>query len=172
MFNNPIQIISCISMPSYSCASANRRVLSQIIWPQIRHYHDPKHGFFEEEPPKSPYEQRLATAKDKLRWRTSMSEKQDEWKSKFGLFSSKKNNDMDTLMWFQRPIDLTISGWKRRREEKRVTLEIFMQQYLPERNHALGADLAAAHFIVHRDGSVKYTYIYIYLKNFFCLPLH
>lgn len=157
MFNNQIHFIgriSSASIASYSCAS--RRNVSQINWPQIRHYHDPKHGFFEEEPPKSPYEQRLAAAKDKLRWRTTMSEKSDEWKSKFSLFASKKNEDIDTLMWFQRPIDLTISGWKRRREEKRVKLETFMQQYIPQRHIILGPDLAAAHFLVHRGGSVKY----------------
>lgn len=130
--------------------------LSTIIINQARRgYHDPKSGHFEEEPPKTAYEQRLDKAKVKLRWRTPLNESKEEWKSKFSLFAPKKGEDVDTLMFFQRPIDLSISGWKKRREAKRVKLEIFMQQFIPERHHILGSDLAAAHFVVHRGGSVK-----------------
>lgn len=129
--------------------------LSVINFQQSRNYHDPKTGYFEEEPPKSAYEKRLDIDKAKLKWRVPFNEKDDEWKSKFSLFAPKKNEDVDTVMLFHRPIDLTISGWKKRRLAKRIKLEKFMQQFIPERHNILGNDLAAAHFVVHRGGSIK-----------------
>lgn len=155
MFMKPINLlnrVSTITNPSYIYSNT---MLTSIKFHQARSYHDPKSGHFEEEPPKTAYEQRLDKDKEKLRWRTPLNENTREWQSKFSLFAPKKTEDVDTIMWFQRPIDLSVSGWKKRREAKRVTLEIFMQQYIPERHQILGSDLAAAHFVVHRGGSVK-----------------
>lgn len=93
--------------------------------------------------------------KESLQWRTEWAERKNEWYSKFKVFSTDHNNT-DAISLLQTRIDLrpsSIRNWLKNRRER---VERFMQQYLPERNRILGNDLAAAHFLVHRGGSIKF----------------
>ncbi|GLV32261.1 Nucleobindin 1 [Carabus blaptoides fortunei] len=102
--------------------------------------------------------------KESLQWRTPWDQRRGEWYSKLKLFGSDHNN-ADVIRFLQSPIDLSPSAikrwWYRKQEEK----EIYMQQYIPERNQILGDDLAAAHFIVHRGGSVKFVGENVWIKQ-------
>lgn len=109
----------------------------------------------EQKPPPTDFEVRLAEDKARLQWRTPLFEQKDKWYTKFKVFGSDKNENTDIIGMLQKPIDLSVQGFKDRRERKRVKIEKFMQQYIPERHQILGNDLAAAHFLVHRGGSVK-----------------
>lgn len=111
----------------------------------------------EEKQPKTPFEVKLAEAKEKLKWRTPYNERDNEWYTKFKVFAPEKNEDVDMITYLQTPFDLTLKGRRKRIERKRVALEKAMQQFVPDRHKILGNDLAAAHFLVHRGGSVKYA---------------
>lgn len=113
----------------------------------------------EEVKPQTPFQIKLAAAKEKLKWRTPFNERETEWYTKFKVFAPEKNEDVDMIAYLQTPFDLTLKGRRERNERKRVALEKAMQQFVPERHQILGNDLAAAHFLVHRGGSVKYVYI-------------
>lgn len=97
----------------------------------------------------------IAEDRARLKWRTSV---QGEWRSKFSLFAPDPENASNStfLTMMQQPFDFSPSGikkWKKNRDKK---LEIAMQSFIPERHQMLGNDLAAAHFIVHRGGAVKF----------------
>ncbi|KAF4521811.1 hypothetical protein B566_EDAN012468 [Ephemera danica] len=87
-------------------------------------------------------------------WRTPWHEKEGEWYTSFKLFASKSSPDF--IRFMQQDIDLRPSSirqwWHRKLEEN----ELFNQRYIPERHQILGNDLAAAHFIVHRGGAVRF----------------
>lgn len=103
------------------------------------------------------FELRLAEDKAKLKWRIPYFEKKEEWYTKFKSFSKETNENIDIIAMFQRPIDFSVQGYKDRKERKRVKIEKFMQQFVPQRHQMLGNDLAAAHFLLYRGGSVKYV---------------
>lgn len=106
--------------------------------------------------PQTPFEMKLAAAKDRLRWRRPYGERAGEWHSKFEVFGTKRNEADDGVIAFlQQPLDFDPERRRKERERKRVADERFLQQFLPERHQILGNDLAAAHFLVHRGGSVK-----------------
>lgn len=105
--------------------------------------------------PETPFEIKLAEAKEKLKWRTPFNERENEWYTKFKVFAPEKNEDVDMIAYLQTPFDLTLKGRRERKERKRVALEKAMQQFVPDRHKILGNDLAAAHFLVYRGGSVK-----------------
>lgn len=108
------------------------------------------------EPPATAYELKLAAAKQQLRWRQPYGERKGEWYSKFKVFASEKNEaDNDMIAFMQQPLDFSLEARRVKREKKRVADERFMQQFVAERHRILGNDLAAAHFLVHRGGSVK-----------------
>lgn len=109
----------------------------------------------DDDPPPTPLQQKIAIAKEKLKWRTPYHENKKEWYTKFKVFAPDKNEDVDMIAYLQQPIDLTLKGRRERKERKRVSDEKFMQQFVPDRHQILGNDLAAAHFLVHRGGSVK-----------------
>lgn len=109
-----------------------------------------------EKKPQTPFEIKLAAAKEKLKWRTPYNERDSEWYTKFKVFAPEKNEDVDMIAYLQTPFDLTLKGRRARKERARIALEKGMQQFVPERHKILGNDLAAAHFLVHRGGSVKY----------------
>lgn len=128
----------------------------------------------EEKKPGTPFEKKLAEAKEKLKWRTPYNERETEWYTKFKVFAPEKNEDVDMIAYLQTPFDLTLKGRRERKERSRIELEKAMQQFVPERHRILGNDLAAAHFLVHRGGSVKYALflviiisIYVYLNIVF-----
>lgn len=104
---------------------------------------------------KEPLKKNIQDDIDELKWRTPMGEKSDEWYSKFKLFATENDTNSQVLTAMQQPFDFSITGIKKRRKNKAVKTEIFMQQFIPERHEILGNDLAAAHFVVHRGGSVR-----------------
>lgn len=108
-----------------------------------------------EEKPQTAFQKKLAESKERLKWRTPYNERDTEWYSKFKVFAPNKNEDVDIIAFLQQPIDLSLKSMRERKERKRVKTEIYMQQYVTERHQILGNDLATAHFLVHRGGSVK-----------------
>ncbi|CAG9855724.1 unnamed protein product [Phyllotreta striolata] len=91
------------------------------------------------------------------------------------LFHTEKSQ-RSVMQQLQAPIDFTPSGirnwWARKKDEH----EIISQSYLPQRNQMLGNELAAAHFIVHRGGAVKFYNDAGWIKadenNNYVLPRH
>lgn len=103
-------------------------------------------------------QEKIELAKKKLQWRKPFNEQDSFWKSKFGLWSDDKSEEasFDTIELMQTEFDFSWKGMKERRERKRSKLQALMQQFIPERHDILGNDLAAAHFVCFRRGSVKY----------------
>lgn len=93
--------------------------------------------------------------KDSLQWRTERGSTKDEWYSKFKVFGSDENS-VDIIKFLQTRINLSPSAIKEWWVDKQLEKEKIMQSYIPERNKILGNDLAAAHFVVHRKGAVKF----------------
>lgn len=106
------------------------------------------------------HQKKIEEAKKKLQWRTPFVEQDNFWNSKFSLFTSDKTDlaSADVIALLQTKFDFSWKSIKEKRERKRVTTAKFLQQFIPERHHILGNDLAAAHFICFRRGSVKYVY--------------
>ncbi|KAH8378805.1 hypothetical protein KR009_001432 [Drosophila setifemur] len=97
----------------------------------------------------------LATDKLKLNWRTPIGDRPQDWNSKLKLFSNSEQTS-DFIVMMQKPLDLSpksMRQWWAKRQER---IERHMQQYIPERHKILGADLAAAHFILYRGGAAKF----------------
>ncbi|KAG5891697.1 hypothetical protein JTB14_021167 [Gonioctena quinquepunctata] len=96
-----------------------------------------------------------AVTKEDMQWRTPWHQKEGEYYSFLRTFY-KEDNNRSLLQKLQAPIDLspsTIKKWWAKKKEQR---DIIFQSYIPERNQVLGNELATAHFIVHRGGSVKF----------------
>ena len=88
------------------------------------------------------------------------SERKSEWYSGFKLFMGEDEGQKTTETFVTKvvqPIDLRpsslVKAWKDGKEKQ----ERFLQQYSAERQNALGNDLAAAHFLVFREGKVKFV---------------
>ncbi|BFF97356.1 distal membrane-arm assembly complex protein 2 [Drosophila madeirensis] len=99
----------------------------------------------------------LASDKQRLKWRTPIGDRPEDWgNSKLKLFSNSEQNS-DFIVMMQRPIDLSpknMKQWWANRQEK---IERHMQQFIPERHKILGAELAAAHFILYRGGAARFV---------------
>ena len=98
----------------------------------------------------------LEQDKSAMQWRTPIGDRPEDWNSKLKLFSNTEQTS-DYIIMMQKPIDLSpssIKNWWRKRKER---IERHMQQYVPERLQILGPDLAAAHFLLYRGGSVKFS---------------
>lgn len=107
---------------------------------------------------KKPVKKHIEEDKARLQWRQPIADRPNEWYSKFKLFAPEKDTNSTLITMFQQPFNLTpsgIKGWYKRKQE---TVERHMQSFIPERNEILGNDLAAAHFIVHRGGSIKFLH--------------
>uniref|UniRef100_A0A4Y0BQK3 Uncharacterized protein n=1 Tax=Anopheles funestus TaxID=62324 RepID=A0A4Y0BQK3_ANOFN len=100
-------------------------------------------------------EKRIQDDKRRLQWRTAYSERQDSFYSAFKLFAT-ENRNSELVEKMQQPIDLSPSAILEWWQKRRTTLEAHMQKFLPERHATLGDDIATAHFIVHRGGSVRF----------------
>lgn len=113
--------------------------------------------------------------KENLQWRTPWHQKEGQYYSTLRTFYSEENN-VNIIKFLQTPIDLSPMAIKKWWARKKQTRTIALQQYLPERNQALGNELAAAHFIVHRAGSVKFYGDNKWIKaneyNEYNLPAH
>lgn len=92
--------------------------------------------------------------KKRLQWRTPYSDRPDSFYSAFKLFAS-ENRNSELVEKMQQPIDLSPSAILEWWQKRRTTIEAHMQKFIPERHATLGDDIATAHFIVHRGGSVR-----------------
>jgi hypothetical protein len=72
------------------------------------------------------------------------------------LFSSKKGVSRDTLAWLQQPLDFSLAGMLRWWQTLLWNALVKDHSFSQERHRALGPDLATAHFVVARDGAVKF----------------
>jgi hypothetical protein len=93
--------------------------------------------------------------KQKMKWRTPVSEQPGTFKTKFSVFT---NDELEpsTLSMIAQPIDFSPTGIKNWWKNYKVKKERFMQMYIPERHAILGNDLGAAHFLLYRKGKVKF----------------
>lgn len=94
--------------------------------------------------------------KERLKWRTPPSEKPGAWYSNLKLFAPEKDTNSTVITALQQPFDFSPSGIRKWMEKRSIERERFMQQFIPERHEILGNDLAAAHFLVHRGGSIRF----------------
>lgn len=90
-----------------------------------------------------------------LKWRRTAAEA-GYFMNKLKLFSN-DHQTSDFLSTVSKPIDLSPSNLLAIWRNKKKFAARYMQQYLPERHKILGPDLATAHFILYRGGSVKFT---------------
>lgn len=98
--------------------------------------------------------ERVEKDKQNLQWRKDYVER-GEWYSNFKLFANESEN-MDLMSALQQPRDVSIKGLKGWISDRKEELNKAMQGYIPERHEILGSDLAAAHFVVHRGGRVRF----------------
>ncbi|XP_042874871.1 distal membrane-arm assembly complex protein 2-like [Penaeus japonicus] len=97
--------------------------------------------------------------KEKESW-TTAPEKEEapkgEWKSFFHYFAPERGITIDIVHRLQKGIDLrpkTMQKWLKKARQKREEND---QTFRKDRVAALGFDLAAAHFMVHRGGKVRF----------------
>ncbi|XP_026482701.1 distal membrane-arm assembly complex protein 2-like [Ctenocephalides felis] len=90
------------------------------------------------------------------RWAKPISEIEGEWSSKFKLFAPKKGLDPSIIKFITTPKNITPSGIKTWWSNVKRKVDIEDQVFSKERHNFLGNDLAAAHFIIYRKGSVKF----------------
>lgn len=108
------------------------------------------------------HQKKIEAAKKRLQWRTPFVEQKSFWSSKFSLFASDKTDlaSADIVELLQTRFDFSWKGMKERRARKKTKMAALMQMFIPERHSILGNDLAAAHFICFRRGSVKYVMLF------------
>jgi len=97
--------------------------------------------------------------KDKESWGTEPEEStvpQKEWRSMFYFFQPKKGISIDVVHRLQKGIDLRPQTIKKWYHERKALKNQLTQTYVTERVQAVGFDLAAAHFLVHRGGRVRF----------------
>lgn len=80
--------------------------------------------------------------------------KEGEWKSKLTTFQPEEGKGLgpDLISFFRGPLSFKL--WLANMKEAH---DDYHQRYIEERHDILGSDLATAHFIVHRGGSVKFV---------------
>ncbi|ALC44786.1 CG4042, partial [Drosophila busckii] len=100
--------------------------------------------------------QELAEDKQQLQWRTPVGDRPEDWNSKLKAFSNTEQTS-DFILMMQRPIDLSPKNMKQWWNKRQTKIERHMQQFIPERHKILGAELAAAHFILYRGGAAKFV---------------
>ncbi|XP_073981137.1 distal membrane-arm assembly complex protein 2 isoform X1 [Rhodnius prolixus] len=72
----------------------------------------------------------------------------------FKVFATKRNTYLELHKYNPMTISSErISEWK---ESRKREAEISRQRYIKERHAILGSDLATAHFVVYRDGKIKF----------------
>ncbi|XP_058464607.1 distal membrane-arm assembly complex protein 2 [Malaya genurostris] len=99
--------------------------------------------------------EQIEADKRKLKWRKEYSERDDAVKSNFKLFET-SNRNSELLEILQQPVDISPSGLMRWWTKRRTRIDAHMQKFIPQRHAILGEDLATAHFLVHRGGSVRF----------------
>lgn len=101
----------------------------------------------------------ITESQKKLKWRVKPFEQPNAWYTKFKVFMGEDGEpDRETLVTrLTKPIDLRPSTLKKMWKFNKEKQERYLQQFIPERHSTLGNDLAAAHFMVHRKGRVKFV---------------
>lgn len=79
------------------------------------------------------------------------------------LHRSKPTDDPEkpkNFTWFPtnapKETDFSIYNIRKWYAHTQVVIDKQNQEFIPERHHILGADLATAHFVIHRDGKVRF----------------
>lgn len=80
----------------------------------------------------------------------------NEWQGLFHQFMPEKGHAMDIVSYLQRGIDLRPSSVRRWWSSLQREAAGKDQMFNPQRVATLGFELAAAHFIVHRGGKVRF----------------
>uniref|UniRef100_A0A6P7GW71 ATP synthase subunit s-like protein n=1 Tax=Diabrotica virgifera virgifera TaxID=50390 RepID=A0A6P7GW71_DIAVI len=110
-----------------------------------------------------------------MKWRTPWHQKEGQYYSVLRNFY-KEDTNTSLLQKIQAPIDLSPGAIKKWWAKKKEHESKVLQSYIPERHQILGNELAAAHFIVHRGGSVKFFNEDKWIKadddNNYSLPRH
>lgn len=107
--------------------------------------------------PLADIEARIEASKAKLLWRTPVAKNTSAWFSRLRFFAPQRTN-VDRMVRFNRD-KFSLKAFLEYRRQVQMAHECFMQSFIIERHKLLGNDLATAHFLVHRGGSVKYDKI-------------
>lgn len=99
---------------------------------------------------------KLEEDKKRLEWRIKPMDQPDVFKSKLNVFNS-DDKVPSSLPYMVKPIDFSLRGIRNWWTNYKTKKEIFCQQFIPERHHILGNDLAAAHFLLFRRGKVMFV---------------
>lgn len=118
-----------------------------------------KKGRYDDKEELTDHQKKIEEAKKRLQWRRPFVEQEGFWQSKFSVWTNDKEEKatFDLIEIMQTRFDFSWKGMKERHEKKMAKVTAFSQQFIPERHMILGNDLAAAHFICFRRGSVKYV---------------
>lgn len=97
----------------------------------------------------------LEEDKKALKWRKT-NEESGDIQTKLKYFANNEQTS-DYILMMQRPLELNPKKWLEMWDKKKEKRERHMQKFLSDRHEILGPDLATAHFILHRGGSVKFV---------------
>lgn len=101
--------------------------------------------------------------KEDMRWRTPWHQKEGNYYTMLRMYYAEKSRSR-VLKTLHTPINLSPSAIKNWWARTKEGFEIGQQAYLPQRNQALGDELAAAHFVVSRGGAVKFFNEDVWIK--------
>ena len=88
------------------------------------------------------------------KYRVPFCERDDEWYSRFALFGGKNSSPPKWYRYDPKYFKLSsVKNFFQRVHDYKLKTD---QEFSQDRYDTLGADLAAAHFIVYRGGSVKF----------------
>lgn len=99
--------------------------------------------------------EQLEEDKKALKWRKT-NEESGDIQTKLKYFANNEQTS-DYILMMQRPFELNPKKWIEMWDKKKEKRERHMQKFLSDRHEILGPDLATAHFILHRGGSVKFV---------------
>ena len=92
---------------------------------------------------------------ERVTYKLPVKEDLKERKSLLSVFNTDYNLALN-MSSVLNSIDLSPKGLKKILDERQERVLALSQQYIPLRAETLGSDLAAAHFVVHRGGKVKF----------------
>lgn len=91
-------------------------------------------------------------------WRAHYDTGKHKLATKLKIFDRGSRPSTDFIVMMNAPWDVSKNGltkwWRRKHRE----MEIYDQRFVKERHQILGSNLAAAHFLVHRGGKVKFAH--------------
>lgn len=139
----------------------SQRPISGWFDKEKRKFFDPKLSdkeeprfFSETEPnPLQDIENRIETSKEKLKWRSPITQRSTFVTEGLRLLAPERTKQFFEVI--QRPMDM--NSLKESLYLKKLQVMAFDQRFIPDRHRILGNDLAAAHFLVARGGQVRYV---------------